>query len=103
MKRITTLLSIVSAVIVVSAVSILAAENCPISSREYDKLVQSNFKNQCLLVAKNCGSDTYTVQERATNLRAEIAKGRDVYTAAELRALREQLQWIETDSANQVI
>lgn len=103
MKRRITVITTIAASLLLSALTILAAENCPIPSGEFDKLVQSNFKNQCLIVAKNCSSETATVQQRLDELRVEIAKGRTVYNADELRMMREQLGWIERDSGNQII
>lgn len=103
MKRIATLISVMSASMLLSAITILAAESCPVSFGEYEKLVQSNFKNQCLIVAKNCATDADTVQQRVNDLRKEIAKGLDVYAPNELRGLKEQLKWIEYDSDNQFI
>jgi hypothetical protein len=64
MKRIVALIFIVAASMSFSIIPILAAENCPISSAEYDKLIQSNFKDQCLIVAKNCATESNTVQQR---------------------------------------
>jgi hypothetical protein len=103
MKRIVTLISVVMATVLFSGITIRAAENCPISLSDYDKLVQSNFKNQCLIVAKNCATDVSTVQQRVNDLRKEIAKGSYVYTPDQLRTLEEQLEWIESESGNQFI
>jgi hypothetical protein len=49
-------------------------------------------KDQCLLVAVNCGKDVDSIQQRISRLQAEIAKGTDVYTPAELKNLRSQLK-----------
>jgi len=86
-----------------SAYPIIADSNCPVSSSEFDKLIQSNMKDQCLVVAKNCASEASSVQQRVNDLRREIAKGRYVYSADELRALENQLNWIVTESGNQII
>jgi hypothetical protein len=103
MKRRAALISTVAIFMLLSASTILGAAQCPVSNREYDKLVQSNFKNQCLIVAKNCATESNTVQQRVNELRVEIAKGLDVYTPNELRALKEQLKWINSSSSNQFI
>jgi len=103
MKKTATLISGLTASLLFSAIAILAAERCPVSFTEFDQLVQSSVKNQCLIVAKNCVTDKFTVQQRVNDLRVEIAKGLDVYTAGELWTLREQLNWIESDSSNQFI
>jgi len=103
MKRILTVMSASTASVVLSALVIFAAQECPVSSGEFEKLVQSNLKNQCLIVAKNCTTESDTVQQRLDALRVEIAKGNLVYSVDELKTLREQLGWIERESANQVI
>lgn len=86
-----------------SALPIVADQSCPVSTSEFDKLIQSNMKNQCLVVAKNCAYETSSVQQRVNELRREIAKGRYVYSADELRNLEKQLNWIETETGNQSI
>jgi hypothetical protein len=99
MKRLVTIISVVTASMLFSAMAILADEYSG-SIGSYGEGVQSNQKNECLLVAKNCATDSSTVQQRAMDLRKEIAKGLDVYTPAELKKLKEQLNWIEFDSGN---
>lgn len=103
MKKIAAMISAVTVSLLLSAVSILGAEQCPVSSGEFHKLVQSNFKNQCLIVAKNCATASDSVQQRVNELRVEIAKGQAVYTPNELKALKEQLEWIDSSSGNQFI
>ena len=103
MKRISAVIFGMVTTMLFSAIAISAAENCPVSFGEYNNLVQSNIKNECLIVAKNCATETDTVQQRVYDLRQEIAKGSYVYSPAELRALGEQLQWIETESGNRFI
>jgi hypothetical protein len=48
-------------------------------------------KDECLLVAINCGSDFLTLEQMIEKLRREISKGRAVYTEDELIILRERL------------
>ena len=103
MKKLITFVFSFAIFLMTSATTIVGAEQCPVSSGEFDKLVQSNFKNQCLIVAKNCTRESNTVQQRVNELRVEIAKGPDVYTPNELRALKEQLNWITSSSSNQFI
>jgi hypothetical protein len=100
MKRMGRSIVVSAAAVLFAAVPLLAAPSCPVSSGEFDRLVQSNMKDQCLIVARNCADESATVQQRVNQLRVEIAKGSYVYTPNELRALKEQLQWIETDSGN---
>jgi hypothetical protein len=52
----------------------------------------------------NCTNDRVdTVQQRVDRLKKEIAKGSDVYSDQELKALNEQLRWIYNDSDNSYI
>jgi len=103
MKRILTVVSAAAASVLLSALVIFGEQSCPVSSGQFEKLVQSNVKNQCLIVARNCIDEFSTVQQRIDELRVEIAKGSTVYTADELRAFQEQLGWIEKESGNQII
>ena len=59
-------------------------------------------KDECLLVAKNCPPDMALVQHRIDRLNAEIAKGTDVYTPAELSVLNNKLNaaYEELNNAN---
>jgi hypothetical protein len=59
-------------------------------------------KDECLLVAKNCPPEMASVQHRINRLNAEIAKGTDVYTPAELNVLNEKLNaaYEELNNAN---
>jgi len=52
----------------------------------------SPMKDECLLLARNCGTETYTTQERIERLMIEIHKGNSVYTPDELNRLKEQLR-----------
>ena len=90
MKRIATVISVLTASILFSAIAILGAENYPMLFGSYGKGGQSNLKNQCLIVAKNCATESSTVQQRVNDLRKEIAKGYNVYTPTELNILKEQ-------------
>ena len=103
MKKLAATTSILTLAMLLSAVPILAAGSCPVSFGEYDKLMQSNMKDQCLIVARNCASKADTVQQRVNTLRIETAKGNYVYSNDELKALREQLRWIQADSGNRII
>lgn len=83
MKRITSLLSIVAASVLLSATPLMSAE--PVMERE-------GVKDECLLVAFNCKDSVDTYQSRIEKLNKEIAKGTDVYTKDELRILNEKLE-----------
>ena len=98
MKRIAAVISVLTASMLFSAVTVPGAENYQVPSGSYGKGVQSSQKNECLLVAKNCATESSTVRQRVMDLRKEISKGYSVYTPAELNMLKEQLKWIEYDS-----
>jgi len=100
MKRIITVISAVASSMLFSAIAILAADNSPMSYGKYESQQSSHSKNECLLVAKNCATESSTVQQRVNELRNEIAKGYRVYTPTELNMLKEQLKWITSDSRN---
>jgi len=55
-------------------------------------------KNECLLVAKNCGDQVDTIQQRIDRIKGEISRGSDVYTNDELRRLNREL-----DEANKTL
>lgn len=55
-------------------------------------------KDECLLVAMNCKNQVDSIQERIDRLHGEIGRGRDVYSADELRVLRDKL-----DEANKIL
>lgn len=103
MKKTITVIISMAVILLLSAITLLGAEQCPVTFGEYDKLVQSNIKNQCLIVAKNCTQESESVQQRVNRLRVEIAKGLDVYSPNELRSLKDQLNWIDSNSGNQFI
>ncbi len=98
MKRIITLISVTVTSVLFSVMTIIAADKSSPSFEKYESLLSSHTKNECLLVAKNCATDTSTVQQRVNDLRNEIAKGLKVYTPTELNILKEQLKWIESNS-----
>ncbi|MFA7404589.1 MAG: hypothetical protein WC007_11370 [Pelobacteraceae bacterium] len=98
MKRIAAVISALMVSVLFSAIVPLRAENYSAPFGSYGKSVQSNQKNECLLVAKNCATESSTVRERVKDLRKEISKGYKVYSPTELKILKEQLKWIEYDS-----
>ena len=52
---------------------------------------QQDSKDECLLVAINCGTDYPSLERKIENLRKEISKGKSVYTDDELNILRGKL------------
>jgi hypothetical protein len=52
---------------------------------------QQGQKDQCLLMAMNCGDRIDTIQQRIGRISHEISKGSAVYTRDEMRQLDMQL------------
>ena len=52
---------------------------------------QTKQKDECLLVARNCGNSAISIQDKIEKLKDEIAKGRAVYTPEELNNLKQKL------------
>jgi hypothetical protein len=52
---------------------------------------QAQQKDECLLVARNCGNSAISIQDKIERLKDEIAKGRAVYTLEELNNLKQKL------------
>lgn len=49
-------------------------------------------KDQCLLASKSCMTEVDSLQKRIQKLQAEIKKGKKVYSAEELKKLRQKLK-----------
>jgi len=52
---------------------------------------QTQQKDECLLVAKNCPDSVDSIQQRIEKLQHEIGRGADVYTSDELQILKQKL------------
>ena len=85
MKRIVTVISVLMASMLFSAIAILGTENNPMPFGSYGKSLQSYRKNECLLVAKNCATESSTVRQRVIDLKKEIDKWAAVVKAANLK------------------
>ena len=83
MRRITSVLSILAASVILSASPLLAAEI---------NLENEATKDECLLVSMNCVDNVDSIQQRIERLNREIAKGADVYTRDELKILNNKLE-----------
>jgi TolA-binding protein len=88
MRSIFKRISLLAAALMIVAVPALADEGS-MDSRIGQG--QQNVKDECLLVAKNCGDQLDTIQERINRINGEISRGTDVYTNEELRTLERQL------------
>jgi preprotein translocase subunit SecA len=51
---------------------------------------QSEQRDECLLVARNCSDNVDSYQQRIERLNTEISKGTAVYTENELRILNQK-------------
>lgn len=83
MKAIARITTLIAAALMIAALPVLAEEAV---MGQQEPQVQ---KNECLLVVKNCPSDS--IQERIQRIQDEIRKGSDIYTNDELRRLDRQL------------
>ena len=78
MRRLTSLLTILAASVLLSGSTLMAADT------EYGNEYGNQNKDECLLVSMNCAQSVDSIQMRIEKLNKEIAKGTDVYTREEL-------------------
>jgi hypothetical protein len=88
-------ISAVAASLLINAAAVLSADDY---MGTWSAPQQSQQKDECLLVAKNCSNEILPLQQRIDHLNAEIAKGTDVYTVDELNVLNRKL-----DEANKAM
>ncbi|TWJ33563.1 hypothetical protein [Geobacter argillaceus] len=81
MRRSACLIFAVAVSLVIVASPLMSAETA----------IEPQAREECLLLARNCVDDIYTVQQRIERLRKEIEKGTEVYTPAELLKLKDAL------------
>jgi hypothetical protein len=91
MKRIATIISVVAASMMFSALPVLADEEAVQGNENQVQQQQGGQKDECLVYAINCENNTDTIQQRIDRLNREIQKGTDVYSADELGILNDQL------------
>jgi len=93
MKRIAVFLSALAASVLFSALPVYSFDygNGYSSGEDVDSH-HAQQKDECLLLAKNCPVEDMSVQQRIDKLNTEIAKGTDVYTADELKVLKDKLE-----------
>ena len=89
MRSIHKKLSLLAAALMIVAVPALADEGSMGSKIEQGQQVE---KNECLLVAINCGNQVDTIQQRIDRIKGEISRGSVVYTNDELRRLNRELE-----------
>jgi len=95
MRHIAKRITLLAAALMIVAVPVLADEGSIDRRFEQGQQVE---KNECLLVAKNCGDQVDTIQQRIDRIKGEISRGSDVYTNDELRRLNREL-----DEANKTL
>lgn len=87
MKRISIVYTIILVALMSAGAPVFAVE-ATIPDPAEQKVQQ---KDECLLVAKNCGTSILSIQDKIEKLKEEIAKGRAVYTTEELNNLKQKL------------
>ncbi|GFE59990.1 hypothetical protein [Geobacter sp. AOG2] len=90
MNSIARTVTIVAASMLFSAIPVLADEGNMGATESQIPQVGQGQKDECLLVAMNCGKDVDSIQERIERLNGEISRGTDVYTPQELRQLQNE-------------
>jgi|ERR1039457_888344 hypothetical protein len=90
--------SFIVAVFLSYSTTVLSAEYSTGRLSDFGQIINSQ-KDECLIVAKNCNVGDETIMQRVDRLNKEINKGTDVYTPEELQFLQQQLDWINSDSA----
>jgi len=88
MKRFCVLITAVGMYLLTIGVSVRADESVTTEVSEQ----QTQKKDECLLVARNCGNTVMSIQDKIERLKEEIAKGRDVYTVEEFNNLNQKLE-----------
>ena len=82
MRRLTSILTVLVAALLLNGSTLIAAE---------EEIGATEGKDECLLVALNCEQSVDSIQMRIERLGREIAKGTDVYTVDELNILKNKL------------
>lgn len=77
---------------------VLAAFALSAATMAFSDETQTNEKNECILAAKSCKEEVDSIQQKIKKIRAEIKKGKKVYSAEELKRLEQKLK-----EANEII
>jgi hypothetical protein len=91
MKRTSSQAAVLISVLLLSALPVFAGDGTGTTDQG-----QQVLKDECLLVAKNCGDSVDSIQQRIERISREISKGSAVYTKEELRRLNSQLNDTKT-------
>ena len=95
MRRIIRRVTLLAAALMIAVVPVLAEEGAVMQKMEP---AEQGVKNECLLVARNCGEQRDTIQEKIDRIQNEIKRGTAVYTNDELNKLQDKL-----DEANRTL
>ena len=83
-------ITLLAAALLIMAVPVMADDLSVVPSREPE--LQQSGKDQCLIVAMNCGDRAMSIQNRIDTIQNEIKKGTGVYTTDELQILQKKLE-----------
>jgi len=89
MKRMAQKIALAAAASLLAALPVLAAEGVGGTMTNQDR---QGMKDECLLMSKNCGDQSDSIQQRITRISHEIGKGSAVYTTDELTRLNSELR-----------
>ena len=89
MRRMLRKLALLTAALMIMAVPVLAEEG---SVKTFTDESNQPNKDECLLVAMNCGLQVDSIQQRIERIQKEIGRGTNVYTTDELRILNDRLE-----------
>jgi peptidoglycan hydrolase CwlO-like protein len=89
MRNIINRIALVAAALMIMAVPVVAGEYDANPAMEP---TAQGGKNECLLVAMNCGNQVDSIQQRIDRIQNEIKRGPDVYTRDEINGLKKELE-----------
>jgi peptidoglycan hydrolase CwlO-like protein len=76
-------------------ITVLAAFALSATGAAFAADVPSNEKDECLLVSKGCRDQVDSIQQRIKKINVEIKKGKKVYSAEDLKKLKQKLKETE--------
>jgi hypothetical protein len=100
MRRIFTIFFVMAVSTLFSAVGIFADDNIPYQDWTDLGGMLTPPVNECLLVAKNCVTGYSKTMERVNELKQNISKGLNAYSPSELKAMKDELKWLEAGLAD---
>jgi hypothetical protein len=99
MRRILTLFSAMAVSTLFSVAGTFADDNSPNQEGTDLGSMLAPPVNECLLVAKNCVTGYSKTMERVNDLKQNISKGLNAYSPSELKAMKDELKWLEAGLA----